>query len=83
MTVSEYILNYDPGIPMIWMAGTYLLVGCVVVGLFMYGGTTDEIVRNCSWAWLAGYVFLVLSSTVLCRETMTTAEYNLQPFKYV
>jgi len=80
MTVTEYILNYDPGIPTIWMVGTYLVVGCAVVTLFMYGGSKAEIIRNCSWVLLAGYIFLVFCSTVICRDECPKVSYNLRPF---
>ena len=83
MTVTEYILNYDPGIPTVWMVGTYLVVGCTVVALFMYGGSKSEIIRNCSWALLAGYVFLVLCSTIICRDECSKVSYNLHPFLHI
>ena len=83
MTVTEYILNYDTGIPTVWMVGTYLIVGCTVVALFMYGGSKSEIIRNCSWALLAGYVFLVLCSTIICRDECSKVSYNLHPFLHI
>ena len=83
MTVTEYIFNYDPGIPTVWLVGTYLVVGCTVVALFMYGGSKAEIVRNCSWAMLAGYVFLVLCSTIICRDECSKVSYNLHPFLHI
>ena len=83
MTATEYILSYDPGIPTIWMVGTYLVVGCTVVALFMYGGSKAEIIRNCSWVLLAGYVFLVLCSTIICRDECLKVSYNLQPFLHI
>lgn len=83
MTVTEYILNYDPGIPTVWMVGTYLIVGCAVVALFMYGGSKTEIIKNCSWALLAGYVFLVLCSTIICRDECSKVSYNLNPFLHI
>lgn len=83
MTVTEYILNYDPGIPTVWMVGTYLIVGCTVVALFMYGGSKTEIIKNCSWALLAGYIFLVLCSTIICRDECSKVSYNLHPFLHI
>lgn len=83
MTVTEYILNYDTGIPTVWMVGTYLIVGCTVVALFMCGGSKTEIIKNCSWALLAGYVFLVLCSTIICRDECPKVSYNLHPFLHI
>ena len=76
-------MNYDPGIPTIWMVGTYLVVGCAVVTLFLYGESKDEIIRNCSWALLAGYVFLVLCSTIVCRDGCMNVGYNFHPFLHI
>ena len=83
MTVTEYILNYDTGIPTIWMVGTNLVVGCAVVALFMYGGSKAEIIKNCSWVLLAGYVFLVFCSTIICRDGYPKVNYNIHPFLYI
>lgn len=65
------------------MVGTYLVVGCTVVALFMYGGSKAEIIKNCSWVLLAGYVFLVLCSTIICRDGYPKVNYNIHPFLYI
>ena len=83
MTVTEYILNYDPGIPTVWMVGIYLVVGCTIVTQFLYAESIAEIIRNSSFVLLAGYVFLVLCSTIICRDLYPKDHYNLHPFLHI
>lgn len=77
--LARYILDYDPGIPFLLMVGVFFLVGVSVLWIsFTEKGKRAKICQ-CSLAMFAGYLFLVLYTTIFRRETLGHTECQLSP----
>jgi len=55
-------------------------LGAIVVSAIVYLLTQTDRRRKALWALLVGYLFLVVSSTILTRSVSESFEYNLKPF---
>ena len=77
--IKDYILNYDIGIPLIVVIVTCLFVCGIVLLLFRVKTDNAIFARQTSFCLLMGYLFLVLCTTIFCREETFEKRYYLQP----
>mgnify|MGYP002522516257 FL=1 len=77
--ISTYILEYDAGVPK-----NVIFYGCAVVGgmiilISLISTNGIKFIKNASWCLLLGYVFFVLSATILFRQEGEKMQYVLRP----
>lgn len=77
--IKDYILNYDIGVPFVVVIVTCLFVCGIVLLLFRVKTNYSVFVRQASFCLLMGYLFLVLCTTIFCREETFEKRYFLQP----
>ena len=78
--ITNYIMEYDPGVPksIIWGA---LVTVCGIIILLSFTSTNGKIfIKNTAWSLFIGYLFLMTCATILFRETSETMRYSLCPF---
>ncbi len=77
--ITNYILEYDIGIPLAMIIGVSLLVCAVVFILFQLKTSYPVFIRQASFCLFIGYVFLVLCTTIFFREDTYEKRYMLRP----
>lgn len=75
----HYMLDYDVGVPKMFVVGISAAVLGMIVVLFLTRTSFLGFAKNASWCMLAGYVLLVLSVTLLFRERLESPHYYLCP----
>ena len=78
--VKKYILQYDVGVPLYVILALLVIVAGVVIGLYLTRKDRPSFIRNSLLTMLGGYLFFVLCTTLLFRETSDTMRYYLIPF---
>jgi glycopeptide antibiotics resistance protein len=78
--VKKYILLFDFGVPLYVILALLVIVAGVVIGLYMTRKDRPSFIRNSLLAMFFGYLFFVLCTTVLFRESSGTMRYCLFPF---
>jgi len=74
----NYLLDYDIGVPKLLIAGIAIVLGIIIV-FYLTKGNKVKIARNASWCILIGYIFFVLSITLLFRHSTGKVHYYLYP----
>lgn len=77
--ITNYILEYDIGIPLAMIIGVSFLVCGVVFFLFQLKTSYPVFIRQASFCLFIGYVFLVLCTTIFFREDTYEKRYMLRP----
>lgn len=77
--ISNYVLEYDAGVPK-----NVFFYGCVIVGgmiilLSLISSNGIRFIKSASWCLLLGYVFFILSATILFRHEGEKMQYVLRP----
>ena len=78
--IANYIMEYDPGVPKSIIMGVFTAV-CIIIIVLSFISTTGRVfIKNAAWCLFFGYLFLMISATILFRETSETMRYSLYPF---
>lgn len=76
---SNFEVFFQTGIPSYVLCSSYIILAVVIlIGIRMKQVKHKS--RFLLWSLLAEYVFIVLSSTILCRASMETHRLELMPF---
>ena len=78
--VKKYMLQYDVGVPLYAILALLVIVAGVVVGLYLTRKDRSSFIRNSLLTMLGGYLFFVLCTTFLFRESSDNMRYYLFPF---
>lgn len=77
--IETYIYTYNIGVPDIIIWATSLIIGSTVVFLYFNRSNFMTFLRNMSWSFLIGYLFLVFCTTIVFRETSDHTKICFQP----
>ena len=78
--VKKYMLEFDYGVPLYVILALSVIVTGVIFGLYMTRKDRSSFIRNSLLCLLLGYLFFVLCTTVLFRESSEDMRYYLFPF---
>lgn len=67
--IKAYIYTYNTGVPEFIIWGTLLIIGISVIFLYYRRSNFMTFLRNASWSFFIGYLFLVFCTTVVFRES--------------
>ena len=78
--VKKYMLLFDYGVPLYVIIALLVIVTGVIVGLYLTRKDRPSFIRNSLLTLLGGYIFFVLCTTLLFRESSDTMRYFFLPF---
>jgi len=78
--ITNYIIEYDSGVPMSVILGLSLIVCAIIVTLYHYSTDGFIFLRKTSWCILGGYMSFIFCATVLFRDQAEEMHYSWQPF---
>ncbi|MCR5573866.1 MAG: VanZ family protein [Bacteroidaceae bacterium] len=78
--VKKYMFQYDVGIPLYVILLLLAIVIGVIIGLYLTRKGRASFIRNSLLTMLGGYLFFVLCTTLIFRESSDTMRYFFLPF---
>lgn len=78
--ITQYILEYDSGVPLSVIIIVALCVSAGIAYAYLIRTNKRGFFRQSIFCLLMGYVFLVLCSTILFRDSSIGMKYFFQPF---
>lgn len=78
--ITNYIIEYDSGVPMSVILGLSLIVCAIIVTLYHYSTDGFIFLRKTSWCILGGYMSFIFCATVLFRDHAEEIRYSWPPF---
>ena len=77
--VKKYMLQFDVGVPLYVILALLVIVTGVIIGLYLTKKDRSSFIRNALLSLLWGYLFFVLCTTLLFRDSSETMRYYLFP----
>ena len=78
--ITNYVIEYDFGVPMLIIIGIFLIVCAIIVVLYHYCIDGFKFLREASWCFLGGYLSFLFCTTVLFRNQTEEMHYSFRPF---
>lgn len=78
--VKKYMFQFDFGLPLYVILALLVIMTGVVIGLYLTRKDRYSFIRNSLLSMFWGYLFFVLCSTLLFRESSENIRYYLLPF---
>lgn len=78
--IKKYMLQFDVGVPLYVILALVVIVIGFVIGLYLTRKDWHSFIRKSLLTVLLGYLFFVLCTTLLFRDSSDSLQYQLFPF---